>query len=181
MINGKTTYVSDALGNLIEVLKYKAKVSAVITALVEQLQELDNEYISLSINRWLNNAEGVQLDGIGDIIGELREGWSDADYLNALKTRIVILLGNGTTNDIIQLVTEFIDDMVVEIVDDFPAGFILKLKSPVEPSFDANKLKSYIIKVKPLGVRFTVEFFVVGPFQYDMGLGYDVGKYGGVV
>lgn len=181
-IEAKQTYVADAIALLVEQFKNSPNLSSVLTALVEQLQELDTVTMDLYTDRWLSSAIGVQLDIIGKIVGEQRQGRTDDDYRDAIKVRIGINLGNGTAEDVIEVVRSFFDDMTVQVIDYYPASFTVKLVDPINPLvIDTVKLRAYIDSVKPVGVHAMLEFYVEGPFQFDTGLGYDQGKYAGAL
>ena len=51
----------------------KKVLSAIIKALGAELNELANVYKDLKEKRWLDKAVGVQLDGLGEIVGRNRE------------------------------------------------------------------------------------------------------------
>lgn len=53
--------------------------------------------------RRLNTAKGVQLDQIGNLVGELRLSRNDEDYLLGIKLRIAINTSDGTVEDIINI------------------------------------------------------------------------------
>jgi hypothetical protein len=181
-IEAKSTYIADSIALLVEQFKDSPNLISLLTSFVAQLQELDTVVLELYTDRWLESAIGAQLDIIGAIVGEERQGKSDDDYRDAIKVRIGINLGNGTAEDVIEVVRSFFDDMTVQIVDYYPASFVVRLIDPIDPlTIDTTKLRAYIQDVKPVGVHVVLEFYVTGPFQFDTGLGYDLGKYAGAL
>lgn len=69
-----------------------------------QYQGIQNLLYAQMQSRWLSNAVGVQLDGIGDIVGIKRiEGQSDASYRIPLQAQVVINNSSGTTYNIAQI------------------------------------------------------------------------------
>lgn len=60
----------------------------------------------------IEDAEGVQLDRIGSIIGQPRWDLSDADYRNLLRARIVANVSKGTPEDLISLLTALLGERV---------------------------------------------------------------------
>ena len=84
----KSTHVQEGLANLVQQFKDKPDLAALLTSYLEQIQDLETAYFGLLTERTLNAAVGVQLDGIGAIVGEDRRGRDDADYRLAIRARI---------------------------------------------------------------------------------------------
>ncbi|MCK5603159.1 DUF2612 domain-containing protein [Candidatus Pacearchaeota archaeon] len=61
-----------------------------LTSFLDQFQYLEDENDNLATLRYLDTAEGVQLDGIGEIVGKERpEGMSDGLYLLLIRAKII--------------------------------------------------------------------------------------------
>ncbi len=100
-------HVQQALDRLLQQYKGRPNIAAFITALVEQVQDLEDAIYPLDQYRQLIYAYGQQLDNLGEVIGLSRNGLNDQEYL-------VLLLGTiaennsdstaGTLLDVIQLV-----------------------------------------------------------------------------
>lgn len=178
----KTAHVVEALANLAAQYKGKANIEAMLTAYINQVQDLEGVLFELLTERFIDDAEGVQVDGFGSIVGEAREGRSDADYKLAIQARIVLNLSNGTPEDLIALVRSVVGAAVVRMTDYFPAGFVAYIEDPIDPLI-ISPAKAYAIlqKGKPAGVQAQLSFYVANPFRYDAGPGYDQGKYGGAL
>lgn len=73
-------------------------------ALAGEVQELEDASFQVILDRWLTTAIGVQLDLLGEIVGETRAGRTDEDYRVFLQIRILRNLSQGETETIISVV-----------------------------------------------------------------------------
>lgn len=98
----KITDVGDrAVARLTSNFKEKPLIEAVLRALVQEHQTLEDVFDQIYKFRWLNTAIGKQLDGVGSIVGEDRRGRNDDVYRLAIKLRIAINTSKGTPEDLI--------------------------------------------------------------------------------
>ena len=72
-----------------------------------QIQDLEDSSFEVLLNRWIDTAVGVQLDGVGAIVGEAREGRGDDEYRLAIKARIQINFSEATPEDILTALVNF--------------------------------------------------------------------------
>jgi len=68
-----------------------------------QLQDLQNAIFQLFDILSIDGNEGVNLDRIGTLVGQLRNGKSDAEYRRFLKARVKINKSNGTIPKILEI------------------------------------------------------------------------------
>ena len=139
-------HVARTLSLLIEEFKRSPLLNSTVKVIVNQQQEIEFVGNSLLTDRRLSQAGGAQLDGIGSIVGEPREGRSDEVYREAIEFRIYINVSNAepetliaalkfTTNASrikfwelgyanIQMFTNgsFIPDDMVQTMDEIAAG-----------------------------------------------------------
>jgi hypothetical protein len=80
---------SRALSRLLAQFQGKPNFAGVIGPIVDQVQELETVFMDLLTGRYLDNAVGVQLDGLGAIVGEPRADKADDDYRIAIQGRIL--------------------------------------------------------------------------------------------
>lgn len=77
---------------------------ALVSAFLKQTDELYDSGVILLEQRNLDSAEGVQLDGIGDIVGVNRpQGATDSEYLLILKAKIMINSTNMSVDSTLEL------------------------------------------------------------------------------
>lgn len=87
-----TTHVQDALNRLLEQYKYRPQYTAFLTAFLQHVQKIENAIFPLYQYTQLQFAYGQQLDGLGEIIGQPRNGLPDNEYL-------ILLLGTIAENN----------------------------------------------------------------------------------
>ena len=83
-------HAEDALTLLPEQFKRKENFEAFVTAFVNVVQDTEDMLQALWQGRFLDNAIGSQLDGLGSIVGEERGSLEDDDYRVRIRVR-----GNG--------------------------------------------------------------------------------------
>lgn len=95
-----SNHVTEALSRLVTQYRGKPFVEGLITGLVTPIQDIENGIQDLDNLRSVFTAQGVQLDGIGSIVGISRDGLSDVEY------QIFILgkIGENTSNTTIKAV-----------------------------------------------------------------------------
>lgn len=96
-------------------------------AYVAELQALDTAATALLTDTTIDASEGVQLDGLGQILGIERQGLDDEPYRSLLRAYIRVNTSGGSIeqlNEIIRLATNStIADAAFTLVESFPADF----------------------------------------------------------
>lgn len=87
-----TTHVQDALNRLLQQYQGRPNITALLTALVTQIQDLENAMYPIDQYRQLYSAYGQQLDNLGEVIGLERNGLTDNEYF-------VLFLGTIAENN----------------------------------------------------------------------------------
>lgn len=177
----KTTHIVEALSNLVTQFKGKNIFDKLLTIFVTQIQEVEDVFNEIMIERCLDTAVGVQLDGLGDVVGEDRQGRNDDDYRVAIRARISLNLSEGTPEDIIFLMRSISDGSAIDLREFFPAAITAEIIDPIDGIIDPVKTVVFLLSAKPAGVKAQLKYHVAGPFQFDTGLGFDQGKYGGAI
>ena len=67
-------------------------------------QEIEDAFFQLLSERGINEAIGAQLDVLGDIVGEARQGREDDKYRLAILSRGLINNSNGTPEELLEIV-----------------------------------------------------------------------------
>ena len=120
MITRITSHIADALARLASQFKEKPRIEALIRAFVSPMDEIEREIYNLNFYRWVRTATGVQLDGLGAIVGEDRRGRNDDAYRLAIITRIAINTSKGTAEDAITVFELLTNATVVHLYEYFP-------------------------------------------------------------
>jgi hypothetical protein len=116
-----------------------------------QAQEIENVLVDVLVLSLLPNATGEQLDVLGRIVGEPRQGKNDADYAIAIAARIRINRTNATIEDILLVLVAAID-RTYEVDDLGNAAFIVRVVDSFTTA-EAEILKALLEEAKGGGVR----------------------------
>jgi hypothetical protein len=139
----------------------KTLFQKLISVFVGSFQELDDVNQELLTKRWLDTAEGVQLDGIGQIVGlERTGGQTDDDYREALQFQIFINGSNSTPEEAIKVLKFLTKGTNVWYHELIPAAFEMRtdgtsLPSPPNILVTAmNSISPAAVQYIPIGVRY---------------------------
>lgn len=130
-----------------------------IQALMGQAQVLNTQQQLLLMNRFLNKAQGVQLDGLGQIIGLARvPGQSDISYAEDLQFQIYINQSTGTPEELMAILKYLTNASMVWYLELWPAAFQMATNGldGVSAPSNASDLIAAIQEVSPAGVLFVV-------------------------
>lgn len=146
-----TAHLAEALANLITQFKDKPRLAALLSSYVDQIQQLETVFSELYSETNLENSVGEQLDGLGSIVGESRQGRGDTEYRNAINARILLNISNGTPEDIVAILLALVDPNTIEIVEDYPGHFDVTIVDAI--TLDGPTLATLVQTAKPAGVR----------------------------
>jgi hypothetical protein len=116
------THIDDALLRIIEQYKCSESMKAIVTALTEQVQIIEDESFGLFSRLDLANATGVLLDQYGTIIGLDRNGLDDDTYRLFLFAKIGQNTSNGEPERVIDNYKLLSGSSSVQLQEFFPAG-----------------------------------------------------------
>jgi len=161
-----TNYCARNEQRLIEQFEEKPNLLGLLCSLVTPMQELEFVYQDLWNKRWLDTAEGEQLDGLGEIVGVSRNGKNDADYRIAIRFQIAVNMSNGEWETMLAVTKELTDATTVRIIEDFPAGIILLTDGANIPVGIIGMLE----QSAPAGVRLTLysTYLELPQFAYEI-------------
>lgn len=118
-------YAETAVSRLANQFAGSTKLQAIVRAMCEPLNNVELFASELKNNRWIDTAIGKQLDGCGEIVGEKRQGRSDADYRNAIKFRVFVNTSQGTPSDLIKGLRLLTDPTDIQYIEQYPATAIM--------------------------------------------------------
>lgn len=161
-----TDYCARNKERIIEQFEDKPLLLGLMCSLVTPLQELEFVYDDLYTKRWLDSSEGVQLDGIGDIVGLSRQGLNDEEYRNGLRFQISVNMSNGEWETMISVTKELTNATIVRIQEMFPAGIHLFTDGATIPI----NLIQLLEQSAPAGVKLTVSttYLELPQFAYQI-------------
>ena len=145
----KTTLTAEAVANLVEQFRQADNLAAFISAFVDQIQDAEDGAFELITERTLDAAEGVQLDGIGQIVGLERGGLTDDAYRVRLRAQILINSSSGTINEILEIVV-LLEPTITDFFELEPATIITVIYDITE---DAALIASVIRDARSAGVK----------------------------
>jgi hypothetical protein len=119
VIEGAVDLVADALEKLPQQLRDVEDWQKMITVLVKPFQRIENTIVLLLTLRGINTASGAQLDRIGRIVKEPRNGETDDEvYRRRIRARISQKRSRGTVENLITVAVLLVFDEDARIVVD---------------------------------------------------------------
>jgi len=114
---------------LVSLLLYQFADSETIKAILENAgamaRTLEDAAWELATETWIDDATGIYLDRIGEIVNVGRSGRDDETYRNLIRLGIAVNVGGGQPNLIMEVVKAVYGASYVHYVPDYPAKFIL--------------------------------------------------------
>lgn len=165
-------HCGDATSLLISQFRDKPRLEAIICALTDGVQDLDDVVWQMLTERWLSTAIGVQLDGIGQILDLPRAGWGDETYRVLLGAQVLVLRSKGTWSDVFAILEAIGVTLAVVFVDNpSMAAMRVEVLEPFGPDITALDAYRLVLRAKPAGVRLTFIFVVseAPAFEYADG------------
>ena len=94
--------VAQALGRLPAYMN-RQRWRELVEVIASEIQELDDAVVAVVAQLHLDQAEGAQLDLIGNRVNEDRGGREDADYRAGIRIRIAVNRSRGLAEDVIRV------------------------------------------------------------------------------
>jgi hypothetical protein len=152
-----------------------------VRSYVDELQALDTAATDLLVLTTLDGAEGVQLDGLGQIIGLERNGLDDDLYQSLLRAYIRVNTSAGTIeqiNEIVRLATNTsVADQFFRLNEGSPAEFEVQCTGQLGTGLGAIAAEA-MYQGKPAGVHGVFIYWeTTSPFVFDGGAVFDGGYF----
>lgn len=136
---------------------------------LEELQEVEDTLEDVLSQTSVNNAEGVQLDNIGEHLGRRREGLTDTDYRVALNIQKILNAGEGRFHTALQMWRTVMGSNTVTMTEEFPAG--VSLYSDVgAPTLTQLEIFTQTLPIT-VTAAITASYSVNDAFCFDGGVG----------
>lgn len=173
-------HVASALGRLFEQDKGKPTIVALVTAYVTPIQALESALWQLLTQRQVDTAIGAQLDALGKLVNQPRNGSIDTDYSRYIRARISTNNSKGRFEDLITIARLVLNDTTLQIVISQEGAATIRMRIVgVITDSTAAILVSFMAAAVAAGIRLVVQWSVVATaaaFRFDVGPGWDVGK-----
>ena len=159
----KTTLVADGLRRLIGSAQ-TPYIRGLLEPWLARFQDIEDAAWEVATLRYLDTAEGVQLDTIGVLVGAPRGNLTDVQYKTRLKAQIIILRAEGVPPQIQQLLMlccpyAFTDE------EQNTATLLVSIIDAIDPTvLDIGVLFEILTEAKAAGVRLQLEY---SPFGDD--------------
>jgi len=120
-----TDYVVRGLAHLPSQFQDSPIYKELLTIYLEEFQEIEDTIQQILLQTNVDDAEGVQLDNIGEHLGKRREGLTDTDYRVALNIQKILNAGEGRFHTALQMWRTVMGSNTVTMQEEFPAGVAL--------------------------------------------------------
>ncbi len=160
--------VQQALNRLMEQYKRLPRLTAIITALVDQIQDLEDAVYSLNEGRQVYGSYGEQLDALGTIVGIQRNGLSDAAYLVFILGTIAENNSDTTMNTMTNIVATLFSVTSVFARDLYPAAVAFGVGSS---TLDPELYNTVVAIIEAslgagIGLAYISSFDASNPFRF---------------
>lgn len=155
-------------------------IEKLIVALLVPAQDIENALQQLKLYRLVDTAVGAQLDILGRIVGQARNGLVGDTYRRYLRARIVANFSDGVVEDLIKVVDFVIYDADAEIVISGILNATARLRvDGIAISDEIGAIvNGFVNDTRAAGVRVITQWAVSEPsqvFKFDSGPGFDQG------
>jgi hypothetical protein len=165
MIVHVTDHYARAYARLMEALKGKPKFAGLLAVVSAEIQVLEDALWDLYTKRLLL-ATDAQLDNVGNIVGESRDGDLDADYLLRIQARIKVNKSSGTPEDLYAVLRSLIPGGKQQLINWGNATLTIIVSNFNVSDAMALKLLSFLVKARVGGVRVNLEYLSLDTDEY---------------
>lgn len=151
-----TAHAVEAISHLIDFFKYGPRNQEVLKTIGLQLQELEDMYWAMYHAFDGDTAVGDQLDILGRLVGEKRQGRVDDDFRAAVKVRILVNISNGTIPELLKISETMVPTASVLIAEVAPMTIQVNFSTLTGTTL--RTVFQILRKAKAGGVRLLVTF-----------------------
>jgi len=99
----RTDHVENSRSLLIEQFKSRTVITGLSDVFARRAQDLENVLWDVIDKRLLDNAANAQLDALGRLVGEKRDGRADVSYKKGIRLRIRVNRSKGRSSDLVDV------------------------------------------------------------------------------
>lgn len=159
-------YVAIGQGRLTNYFSEKPKLRGVVKAMLQRFNDIEVLAEEVRTQRWIDTAVGVQLDGVGYIVGEPRLGRNDDDYRTAILFKIFVNTSNATPEDLIRGLRFLTQPDDIQYIEQYPATAMLYTNGPNVPS-NIQEIMQGLAPAAISDVPIMVSFAWKDPFRFS--------------
>ena len=173
-VTQKTDLVGEAQANLISQFRGRANIEALLDALVTQCQDIEDTGFEIITETAIATAVGVQLDGLGDIVGIERGGSADAEFRVRIEAQVLVNKSSGTIPQLLEIL-EVLGASSITLSEYYPAKMEIQVDSILAGGvIAANAVDEARAGGVGLGFAWHIS---TNPFIFDTaGQGFDQGE-----
>jgi hypothetical protein len=160
-----TDFVTRGQERLANQFADKPKILGVVKAMLSAFGGIEETADQIRAQRNLYIAQGKQLDGLGYIVGEARQGREDDEYRDAIIFRIFVNTSNGTPEDLLKGLRYLTKPDDVQYMEQYPATAMLFTDGATIPKY----LQSTMQSLSPAAisdVQILVSYAWKSPFRF---------------
>lgn len=117
----------------------KPTVMALLASWLSEVQQVENALWAILTQRGVANAVGAQLDVLGKLVGQPREGRSDDVYRLWVTARILVLRSSGQTEQLIAIAKKLVGAAIPIRVDEYyPLALVLNAEAGIDPALGSQ-------------------------------------------
>jgi hypothetical protein len=126
------SHATDALARLIEQYKGRPRMEAFIQAFADRVQDIEFALYMTLVESAIDDAVGAQLDVLGDLVGQDRQGMVDNEYRSFVKARIKANRSDGTIEQLIEIADLILESQdvppedLIEVMELYPATVLFE-------------------------------------------------------
>jgi hypothetical protein len=162
-------HVELALSSLIEQYKDSTNLKALLSTFVSRDQGFEDVAWDVLTDRGISTAVGQQLDDIGIVVNQPREGVDDEVYRVRLRARIKTNISAGTVEDLITILS-LITETTIQVLDDGLASASILIKSSSITNEVALISGQFSNDAKPLSIDLTITWKQQDKPMFSMGI-----------
>jgi len=131
---------------------------ALLSSLLKQVQEIEDALWDVLVRTQLPLAAGVQLDRLGRIVGQPRQGRGDESYRIWIAARVMVNRSSGLAEQVIAIVEKLVEGKDLELREEPPAAFTIDVQEPIT-ELDGVEIAKILQRARAAGVRGLLEWF----------------------
>ena len=166
MIDLNTNIVEDGKNLLITQYKDAEKLKKLLQVFLEEVQQFEDITHSLYLSRTIDSAIGIQLDHVGSIPGQLRNGLSDEDYRVRIKAKIAENNSEGTRSEILAMAALLFPGSSFLILEK-KAEYIITIINTVPYTGDWDEIRASFLNATVSGVNIVLQESIELPFGFQ--------------
>jgi hypothetical protein len=150
-----TLHRNKAASRTIEQWKTDPVFCAIRDIVCDEIQEIENRCWDVLASKDIDRAFGQSIDLLGRIVGEARDGREDPSYRARVKARERINRSQGTTNDVLAMLT-LLDAASFKITGTPPAAFVTTMSAAPSGAATGTEMASLISECRAAGIAGTL-------------------------